>query len=398
MSSSSPRLALIDVDAPVRLQVEAVMEPGFSALSTSFGDAGELLEAQPCALGFFGLRSQEDLSSLRQLRKRHKLPLLAVVHAEQRALIKPALAAGANDFIQLPCAPVELKARIRRWLEPSLGPGDLVAWLHSCGKRTVPLPEGGLCFGEHKVRAQLSNGEWTRVFKVRDGVGAPWALKLSKALFTGEVETAQRFGKERDILKSIDHPHIVQLHKAGELDDVEYLLLQFIEGPSLMRLIRTEGPPTPRRSFEIGRDVARAMVYLHERRILHRDIKPTNILLDKSGRAVLIDFGLAFRADDPRITSSAAFVGTPGFVPAEEAAGGMPTPARDVFSLGVTLFYLLTGRRLRPGDDPRSWLEASELSKQVQKMLRHALLRDRARRATARELLAALEACLEEIA
>ncbi len=393
----SQRLALIAVDDETRQQVEAVLEAGFSTVVTNVADAEQALEAQPCMLGFFGLRSHNDLSTLRQLRRRHKLPLLAVVQPAHRTLVKPALAAGANDFVQLPCAEVELKARIRRWLEPSLGPGDLVAWLHSCGKRTVPLPEGGLCFGEHKVRAQLSNGEWTRVFKVRDSVGAPWALKISNALFTGEVEAAQRFGKERDILKGIDHPNIVQLHKSGELDNVEFLLLQFIEGPSLVRLIRSQGAPAPRRALEIGRDVTQAMLYLHERRILHRDIKPTNILIDKEGRAVLIDFGLAFRADDPRITSSAAFVGTPGFVPADEAAGAVPTPARDVFSLGVTLFYLLTGRRLRPGDDPGTWLEASGFPKVVRKMLRHALLRDRARRATARELLASLDACLEAV-
>jgi hypothetical protein len=143
----------------------------------------------------------------------------------------------------------------------------------------------------------------------------------------------------------------VPVHDLGEVDGRAYFAMDRIEGRSLGQIIEREGPLPPRRAFEIAASVARALEHAHRSGIVHRDVKPENVLVDEGGRVFLTDFGLARDLDlDAKLTATGQFVGTPAYAPPEQLHG-RPTDARsDVYSLGATLYEAVTGRPPFKGD------------------------------------------------
>jgi eukaryotic-like serine/threonine-protein kinase len=212
-------------------------------------------------------------------------------------------------------------------------------------------------FGDYELIEEIARGGMGVVYRARQiSLNRPVALKM---ILAGQPATAalkQRFHTEAEAAARLEHPNIVPIYEIGEHDGQHYFSMKLIEGGTLASVAvsrQSAGVFTSSKSAALSRDtaavmskVARAVHYAHQRGILHRDLKPTNILLDARGEPHVTDFGLAkLVEDDSSLTISAVVLGTPAYMPPEQAAGSNKglTTAADVYSLGAVLYELLTG-------------------------------------------------------
>ncbi|RME73208.1 MAG: serine/threonine protein kinase [Planctomycetota bacterium] len=210
-------------------------------------------------------------------------------------------------------------------------------------------------FGRFKILGQVGRGGMGLVVRAQDGDDpTPVCLKLLVGSGVATVKDIERFKKEAAIMAQVRHPNIVEIYDVGREKGLDYIVLEFIEGLSLADLIR-ERVPSVEEVLSIGREIAEALQFIHKRGIFHRDLKPANIMLEDTGRAVLMDFGLAvfdkFEIDRPKTGS----VGTPQYQPPEQAEVGgrfgRIGPYSDVYGLGSTMYHLLTGTPPFQGSD-----------------------------------------------
>jgi hypothetical protein len=185
------------------------------------------------------------------------------------------------------------------------------------------------------------------VYEVRHPANPrPLALKLLLGADEVSADALERFRREARLLARVRHPSIVGVHAIDRMEDGrDYLVTDLVEGPSLSRA-RRDGPLEPRRAAEIVRDLALAVAEVHANGILHRDLKPDNVILRPDGVPVLLDFGLARDAGAQQLTRTGVVVGTPAYMSPEQAEGtrAVELDARtDVYSLGAMLFFLLAG-------------------------------------------------------
>ncbi len=210
--------------------------------------------------------------------------------------------------------------------------------------------------GDWVVQGELARGGQGVVLRARHAVhGTQAALKL---LLRVELKAVLRFRQEASVLWRLNHPNLVRVFEAGDHEGAPFLAMELVEGQSLADLVRTGGPPPFGRTVELLAAVARAVDHCHGHGVVHRDVKPENIIVERpSGRPVLVDFGLAKRdrelfgslsIDDlTRLSRSGELRGTPAFMAPEqvspEAGPGDVGPWTDVYALGATLHVLLTG-------------------------------------------------------
>lgn len=211
--------------------------------------------------------------------------------------------------------------------------------------------------GEYKLISEIARGGMGIVYRARQsGMSREVALKAVWGGQTGGEALTRRFLVEVEATAALDHPNIVPVYGSGEQDGWNYFTMKLIEGESLAGLMaRAQKPMDPRAAIAMIVKVARAVQFAHERGILHRDVKPSNILLDHSGHVYLSDFGLAKQTNDStEITHSWSVLGTPSYMPPEQAAGQMKhlTTAADVYGLGAVIYEMLTGRPPFKGGTP----------------------------------------------
>jgi Protein kinase domain len=186
-------------------------------------------------------------------------------------------------------------------------------------------------------------------------LGREVALKLLPPHAVDSPAALERFAREARTAASLRHPGIVGIHDFGQADGVLYLAMELVVGEALESVLR-RGPLEPRRAARLVEAMARAVAYAHESGVLHRDLKPHNVILDSDGRARITDFGLGkdMRDTQTRLTKTGEVLGTPAYMPPEQAAGEVDRvgPQSDVYGLGATLFALLTGRAPFEGASP----------------------------------------------
>jgi WD40 repeat protein len=220
------------------------------------------------------------------------------------------------------------------------------------GPDAAALPAPGQRIGDCDLLAEVGRGGMGVVYRARQvTLNRVVALKMILAGAFASTEEVQRFRREAEAAAALDHPHIVPIYHVGEHDSRPYFTMKLVEGGSL-----AQKPPVATRGLvALMVKVARAVHHAHQRGVLHRDLKPGNILLDAAGEPHVTDFGLARRlSDDATLARSGALVGTPGYMAPEQAAvtpGGVSTAA-DVYGLGAVLYYLLTGRPPFHGPTP----------------------------------------------
>ena len=198
----------------------------------------------------------------------------------------------------------------------------------------------GTLLGPYKIEAPLGAGGMGEVFRgVDTRLGRPVAIKTCRRRFS------ERFGREARAISSLNHPHICTLYDVGP----DYLVMELLEGETLSSRL-SRGKFSMQQTIEYGSEIADALAAAHAKGIIHRDLKPQNIMLTKTGVKVL-DFGLAKSSEDETLTITDAVLGTPAYMAPEQREGKPCSPESDIYSLGLVLYEMATGKR-PSGNDP----------------------------------------------
>jgi eukaryotic-like serine/threonine-protein kinase len=232
-------------------------------------------------------------------------------------------------------------------LESGLDSDEAVAGVDDPGRANISPSPMLMDFGDYELLEQIGRGGQGVVFRAHQkSLNRTVALKvISLGQWASEAHV-KRFRREAEAAARLEHPCIVPIYEVGERDGSCYFSMKFVEGGQLDEVIRRE-PMPPRRAAELIAKVARTVHYAHEHGILHRDIKPGNILLDQKGEPHLTDFGLARLVEsESTVTRTLEVLGTPSYMAPEQAAGENEavSSATDVYGLGAVLYQLLTGQ------------------------------------------------------
>ncbi len=207
--------------------------------------------------------------------------------------------------------------------------------------------------GRYKVLSELGRGAMGVVYKAEDPnldrIVALKTIALEKDA-EGRAEYHKRFFLEAKAAGKLTHPHIVTTYDFGEVDGMAYLAMEYLEGTDLRKRVQ-DGVIPPLEAVEIGCQVAEGLAFAHQRGVVHRDIKPANIMLPDRGPAKIMDFGLARMRVADHKTSTGIVLGTPRYMSPEQISGQPVDQRSDIFSLGIVLWEMLTGRRLFAGSE-----------------------------------------------
>jgi serine/threonine protein kinase/ligand-binding sensor domain-containing protein len=204
----------------------------------------------------------------------------------------------------------------------------------------------GRRLGAYQIVEQIGQGGMATVFKAyQPSVDRYVAIKILPSHLTEDESFVGRFTREARTLARLEHPHILPVYDYGEQEGTTYLVMRYVEAGTLKDLITQEGPMEPAKAARVMDQVGRALDHAHGQGVVHRDIKPSNILIDEQGNIFLTDFGIAkLVADTAQFTASGAIIGTPAYMSPEQSMGQPVDHRCDIYSLGVVLYELVTGR------------------------------------------------------
>lgn len=271
-------------------------------------------------------------------------------------------APGRNDTEDLDGATLIQPPRAERGAgEPRQRPGDetvdipippeqthvSATFRFSRDSNKVPRPAQPLVrriFGDYEILQELAKGGMGVVYKARQRkLNRIVALKMIlSGQFANQLEV-ERFYVEAEAAANLRHPNIVNVHEVGEVDGQHFFSMDFVEGQSLSDMVRRQ-PLEPKHAARLVKKVAETVAFAHEKGVIHRDLKPSNVLVDASDEPMITDFGLAKRADaeESHLTMTGTIIGTPSYMPPEQARGGDVGPLADLYSTGAILYELLT--------------------------------------------------------
>lgn len=218
---------------------------------------------------------------------------------------------------------------------------------------------GNLLGDRYQMGATLGYGGMSEVHRGRDvRLGRDVAIKVLRSDLARDPTFQTRFRREAQNAASLNHPAIVSVYDTGEMlrdgAAVPYIVMEFVDGETLRDLVKREGPLLPKRAMEITADICAALDFSHRHGIIHRDVKPANVMLTRSGAVKVMDFGIARAATDGQatVTATAAVIGTAQYLSPEQARGEAVDARSDVYATGCVLYELLTGHPPFTGDSP----------------------------------------------
>jgi serine/threonine-protein kinase len=208
-----------------------------------------------------------------------------------------------------------------------------------------------LIAGRYELKDLVGTGGMSSVYCAFDTLlERNVALKILHERFNDDEDHVERFRREARAVAQLSHPNIVTVIDRGETDGKQYIVFELVDGENLKELVERGGPLPVRRALELGLDVGRALAFAHAQGLVHRDVKPQNVLLDADGRAKVTDFGIARTLDAVGHTETGTVLGTSHYVAPEQARGEHVDNLTDVYSFGVVLWELLCGEVPYPGD------------------------------------------------
>ncbi|MEH7106814.1 Stk1 family PASTA domain-containing Ser/Thr kinase [Bacillus sp. JJ1764] len=199
--------------------------------------------------------------------------------------------------------------------------------------------------GRYKILDMIGGGGMANVYLAHDMIlDRDVAVKMLRLDFANDEEFIKRFHREAQSATSLNHPNIVNIYDVGEEKDLYYIVMEYVEGQTLKQYIQQNSPLRVEESIGIMRQLTSAISHAHHNHIIHRDIKPQNILVDHKGNVKITDFGIAMALSATSITQTNSVLGSVHYLSPEQARGGMANRKSDIYSLGIVMFELLTGR------------------------------------------------------
>src|SRR5260370_3292429 len=211
--------------------------------------------------------------------------------------------------------------------------------------RLAELTAGAVLGGRYEIIKTLGQGGMGAVYKARDReVDRVVALKVIRPELANQPEILARFKQELILSRQVTHKNVVRIFDLGEAESVKFITMEFVEGRDLLSILRDSTPLSLEQKVKIVGQVCRALEAAHAEGVVHRDLKPQNIMGENTGRVDVMDFGIAHSMEGAGVTSTGMLVGTPAYVSPEQAKGEKVDPRSDIYTLGIVFYDLLTGK------------------------------------------------------
>lgn len=217
------------------------------------------------------------------------------------------------------------------------------------------MKSGHLLNDRYKIKEKIGGGGMANVYLARDIIlDRDVAVKALRTEYIHDAEFIARFDREAQSASSLSHPNVVNIYDVGEEEQLLYMVMEYVDGMTLKEYIQHYGPIDVHESLDIMKQITSAISHAHANDIVHRDIKPQNILINRFGQIKVTDFGIAIALSATSLTQTNSILGSVHYLSPEQARGGTATKKSDIYSMGIVLFELLTGRLPFSGQSPVS--------------------------------------------
>ncbi len=287
-----------------------------------------------------------------------------------------------------------------------LKPSDEISFTKTFEILAKGLTTGTTFASRYEVVGELGKGGMGRVYKALDKeINEEVAIKLLKPEIASDESTVERFRNELKFARKIAHKNVCKMYHIAKEEETPYIIMEYVPGEDLKSLVKRKGKLTDKEAISIAKHVCEGLVEAHRLGVVHRDLKPQNIMIDKEGDAKIMDFGIARSVEAPGVTQTGMMIGTPDYISPEQAEGEEADQRSDIYCLGVILYEMVTGRVPFKGDtalsvalkhksklppDPKKL--NPEVSDDLSRLILICMEKDRERRyQTAGELLSELD-------